>query len=64
VRKVGFQYYVELHVVVRGNLTVRTGHAISHEVENRVRSEVDRVANVLVHIEPEEELLKPPDSDL
>jgi len=61
VRKVGFRYYVELHVVTGGNLSVREGHAISHEVENRVTAEVDRVARVLVHIEPEEELLKPPD---
>ncbi len=64
VRKVGFRYYVELHVVVPGNLSVRAGHTISHQVENRVRAEVDRVANVLVHIEPEEELLKPADSDV
>jgi cation diffusion facilitator family transporter len=59
VRKVGFRYYVELHVVTRGTLSVRTGHAISHEVGDRVRAQVSRVAKVLVHIEPEEELLKP-----
>lgn len=59
VRKVGFQYYVDLHVVVSGDLTVRSGHAISHQVEDRIRADVDRVANVLVHIEPEEELLLP-----
>jgi cation diffusion facilitator family transporter len=64
VRKVGFRYYVELHVVVGGNLSVRAGHTISHEVENRVRAEVDRVAKVLVHIEPEEELLKSPDGEV
>jgi len=62
VRKVGFRYYVELHVVVGGNLSVRAGHTISHEVEDRVRAQVDRVAKVLVHIEPEEELLKAPDA--
>jgi cation diffusion facilitator family transporter len=64
VRKVGFRYYVELHVVTRGDITVRTGHRISHEVGDRVRAEVDRVAKVLVHIEPEEELLKPPDTEV
>jgi cation diffusion facilitator family transporter len=64
VRKVGFQYYVDLHVVVRGDLTVRTGHTISHEVEDRVLAKVDRVANVLVHIEPEEELLQPTHSQM
>lgn len=64
VRKVGFQYYVDLHVVVKGDLTVRAGHAISHHVEDRVRSRVDRVANVLVHVEPEEELLNPSHSQM
>ncbi len=64
VRKVGFRYYVELHVVVRGNISVRAGHAISHEVEDRVRAEVERVAKVLVHIEPEEELLKSTTSEI
>ncbi len=59
VRKVGFQYYVDLHVVVSGDLTVRSGHAISHQVEDRVLANVDRVGHVLVHIEPEEELLQP-----
>jgi cation diffusion facilitator family transporter len=59
VRKVGFRYYVDLHVVVNGDLSVRAGHTISHEVENRVLAEVNRVAKVLVHMEPEEELLFP-----
>jgi divalent metal cation (Fe/Co/Zn/Cd) transporter len=58
VRKVGFLYYVDLHVVVTGDMTVRSGHAISHLVEDQVLAKVDRVANVLVHIEPEEELLE------
>lgn len=64
VRKVGFKYYVDLHVVVKGDLTVRAGHAISHQVEDSVRTKVDRVANVLVHIEPEEELLNPSHSQM
>jgi cation diffusion facilitator family transporter len=59
VRKVGFQYYVDLHVVVSGDLTVRSGHAISHQVEDRVLANVEHVGHVLVHIEPEEELLLP-----
>ena len=64
VRKAGFQYYVDLHVVVRGDLSVRSGHKISHEVEDRILAKVDRVANVLVHIEPEEELLQPSNSQM
>jgi cation diffusion facilitator family transporter len=57
VRKVGFRYYVDLHVVVRGELTVREGHLIAHAVADQVRQQVAKVAEVLVHIEPEEELL-------
>ncbi|HLJ78562.1 MAG TPA: cation transporter dimerization domain-containing protein, partial [Acidobacteriaceae bacterium] len=64
VRKVGFRYYVDLHVIVNGDLTVRSGHAISHRVEDKVLASVDRVAKVLVHIEPEEELLNPSHSDM
>jgi divalent metal cation (Fe/Co/Zn/Cd) transporter len=60
VRKVGFRYYVDLHVVMRGDLTVREGHRIAHEVENRVLERVNRVSAVMVHIEPEEELLRSP----
>src|ERR1700733_6821438 len=57
VRKVGFRYYVDLHVVVAGGLSVRDGHLIAHRVENTLLQQVPRLANVLVHIEPEEELL-------
>jgi cation diffusion facilitator family transporter len=64
VRKVGFQYYVDLHVVVDGDISVRSGHMISHRVEDQVLAEVDRAARVLVHIEPEEELLKPTHSQM
>jgi cation diffusion facilitator family transporter len=58
VRKVGFRYYVDLHVVVRGDLTVRQGHLIAHAVADQVRQQVEKIAEVLVHIEPEEELLR------
>jgi cation diffusion facilitator family transporter len=64
VRKVGFRYFVDLHVVVNGDISVRSGHAISHRVEDRVLADVTRVAKVLVHIEPEEELLNPSHSDM
>jgi cation diffusion facilitator family transporter len=60
VRKVGFRYYVDLHVVTRGDLSVREGHRIAHEVENTVLEGVSRVSAVMVHIEPEEELLREP----
>jgi divalent metal cation (Fe/Co/Zn/Cd) transporter len=53
VRKVGFAYYVDLHVVVDGDLSVRAGHDVAHRVQHAVRAEVPRVADVLVHVEPD-----------
>jgi cation diffusion facilitator family transporter len=53
VRKMGFEYYVDLHVIVDPNLTVREGHAIAHAVKDAVRAANPRIAEVLVHIEPE-----------
>ena len=64
VRKMGFDFYVDLHVVVNGELSVRAGHRIAHEVEEKILRTLPHVAEVLVHIEPEEELaLKPSQRD-
>ena len=56
VRKMGFSFYVDLHIVVNGNLSVRQGHTIAHDVENQVLDGLPKVAEVLVHVEPQEEL--------
>lgn len=58
VRKMGFSFYVDLHVIVSGSLSVREGHAIAHAVESAVLEQMRQVAEVLVHVEPEEELLR------
>jgi divalent metal cation (Fe/Co/Zn/Cd) transporter len=54
VRKVGFSYYVNLHVVVDGRISVSQGHSIAHEVEDTVLRSAARVAEVLVHVEPDD----------
>jgi cation diffusion facilitator family transporter len=54
VRKMGFDYYVDLHVVVDGSLPVRRGHEIAHQVKDAIQAAYPRVADVLVHIEPNE----------
>lgn len=53
VRKVGFRYYVDLHVIVDGALPVRSGHEIAHRVEDAILRSAPRIAEVLVHIEPD-----------
>jgi cation diffusion facilitator family transporter len=59
VRKMGFTFYVDLHIIVRGEMSVREGHRLSHEVEDAVLKGLPQVAEVLVHVEPEEELARP-----
>lgn len=56
VRKMGFSFYVDLHIVVNGELTVREGHLLAHKVEDEILKALPQVAEVLVHVEPEEEL--------
>jgi divalent metal cation (Fe/Co/Zn/Cd) transporter len=36
VRKVGFSYYVDLHIVVHGEISVSQGHSIAHRVEDTI----------------------------
>ncbi len=52
VRKMGFSYYVDLHVTVDGDLSVRHGHDIARQVRQVIRTSNPNVAEVLVHIEP------------
>jgi cation diffusion facilitator family transporter len=52
VRKMGYQYFVDMHVEVDPRMTVQQGHDIAHNVKNKVREAVPSVYDVLVHIEP------------
>jgi cation diffusion facilitator family transporter len=52
VRKMGFQYFVDMHVEVDPQMTVERAHAIAHDVKNRIREAVPKVLDVMVHIEP------------
>ena len=52
IRKMGVEFYVDLHVFVQGDLPVRDGHTIAHAVKDAIRERMPSVAVVLVHIEP------------
>ena len=51
-RKMGLDFYVDLHVGVDGNISVHEGHEIAHRVKAAIQQSDSRVADVLVHIEP------------
>ncbi len=52
VRKAGVEYYVDIHVGVDADLSVREGHRIAHAVKDAIREAQPTIADVLVHIEP------------
>lgn len=53
IRKSGLHLVVDIHVVVDGDLSVRRGHEIAHEVKDHLLESKHRINDVTVHIEPE-----------
>lgn len=51
-RKMGFEYYVDMHIIVDGNISVYQGHEISHKVKEFLKKEFPHITDVLIHIEP------------
>ncbi|MFI5459592.1 MAG: cation diffusion facilitator family transporter [Isosphaerales bacterium] len=54
VRKVGMEYFVDLHVQADEMLPLREAHILSGKVKGAIRSAVPDVAGVLIHMEPYE----------
>jgi cation diffusion facilitator family transporter len=52
VRKMGYNYYVDMHVEVDPQMSVQRSHEIAHEVKDQVRNRIPVVQDVLIHIEP------------
>lgn len=57
VRKSGFEYFVDIHIVVDGDLSVREGHKIGHDVKDFIMMHKPLIYNVLTHVEPNETLV-------
>jgi cation diffusion facilitator family transporter len=52
VRKVGYDFFVDMHVEVDPQMTVQRSHEIAHDVKDKIRGQIPAVRDVLVHIEP------------
>lgn len=52
VRKAGFDYHVDLHLVVCGDITVRAGHDIAHDLKSTLLKALPELSDVLIHVEP------------
>jgi cation diffusion facilitator family transporter len=55
VRKAGMKYHVDLHARVNGNLSVKEGHDLAHQLKDHLRNKNASLGHVLIHIEPDEE---------
>jgi cation diffusion facilitator family transporter len=56
VRKSGLGLWVDIHVEVHGDMTVREGHEIAHDVKDALLASKHNVMDAVVHIEPAEDL--------
>ncbi|HMI06474.1 MAG TPA: cation diffusion facilitator family transporter [Flavobacterium sp.] len=54
VRKTGMTYFVDLHLTVSGKITVSEGHDIAHDLKDAIQKEIPEIADVLIHIEPDD----------
>jgi len=53
-RKIGMKYYIDLHLTVNANISVKEGHSIAHKLKDLVKAEKPEIADILIHIEPHE----------
>ncbi len=58
IRKMGFNYLVDIHVIVKGNKQVSEGHYIAHQVKEKLLNIFSKISDVLVHIEPDIKSIK------
>lgn len=54
IRKAGMNFHVDLHVMVDGEISVKIGHDIAHELKDHLRNEIPNLGHVLIHVEPSE----------
>ena len=52
IRKLGFDYFVDLDILCDPNESIRFGHTIAHNVGDVVHRELPEITRILVHVEP------------
>ncbi len=55
-RKAGETFFVDMHILVDGNISVQEGHDISEEVKTNLLKSNEDILDVLVHLEPFNEI--------
>jgi len=52
-RKLGGELFADLHILVDPQLSVQKSHQITDRLEEKIRKELSKPVNVLIHIEPD-----------
>ena len=52
IRKTGMKYHVDLHIIVAADITVKEGHMIAHNLKDYLLKQLVQLADVLIHVEP------------
>lgn len=55
IRKAGMKYHVDLHASVPGEISVKQGHDLAHQLKDTLRLQIPQLGHVLIHIEPGED---------
>jgi cation diffusion facilitator family transporter len=63
-RRMAGEALVDVHIQVAPRISVSEGHYISESVRTRVIKEIEEVADVMVHIDPENDEVSPPNTAL
>jgi len=53
IRKSGIWFHVDLHAIVDGEISVREGHDIAHDLKDHLTATIPNLGHILIHIEPE-----------
>jgi len=54
IRKSGLGILMDIHVVVDGDIPVRKGHDIAHQVQTRLGKAMPEIRDIVVHVEPDD----------
>ncbi|OAD23983.1 cation diffusion facilitator family transporter [Candidatus Thiomargarita nelsonii] len=63
-RKMGANALVDVHILVDSRLSVSEGHQIGEMVRSRLTNKIEEIAEVLVHIDPENDEKSQPNLNL
>ena len=54
IRKAGMKYHIDLHAMVKADISVRDGHDIAHRLQDHLKAVIPNLEHVLIHIEPDD----------